>query len=201
MDQQFADALELDGKDYLRAETGLRDGGASASADLRKHLGHPDAVARWMAQCLLEWTESKPPEYQEAIDYLEGLPRRFARTPVKTPPSTGVAAELEERYGNRVAGILALRLWKQADDWEDWQVGAVLFYLRDQGSPEITAALVRFAAETPNERYRRAAVEVLRDLNDPNLGSKLADERRRVELKGLDFPDALKELEATRPSP
>lgn len=33
-------------------------------------------------------------DYQEALDYLDGLPGRLTRTPVKNPPPTGVEAYL-----------------------------------------------------------------------------------------------------------
>jgi hypothetical protein len=201
MDAQFSDAVNKHGADYLKAEQALRNGGTTASATLRKNLNHADPVARIIARCLLDWNEGRAPQYQEALDYLDRLTKRLARTPVTKPPPTGVAAELNERFGDRVIDFLAVRLLKERDDWPDWKVGTVLFYLKDQKSSAITALLLRFGAETTDARYRTATVDVVKALNDPQLRAKVAAERVRFQAQQKILPTAIADLETASPVP
>ena len=193
MDTLFEKAVASYGQDYVQVEKTLLRGGESTAATLRRNLDNTDPVARIMAQCLLDRVEGRAPDYQAALDYLDYIPKRLARTPVGLPPPRGVAAELADRFDGRVADFLALRLVK-GTDWPDWQVMGVLLYLTDQHLISPTAALVRFAAETKNEGWRKAAIEAIRAARDRDLAAKIAFERGRFKAQQKMLPKALEEM-------
>lgn len=193
MDAVVAQAAASSGQAYLGLEEQLRAGGREATDALRLRLTDPDPVNQLMARVLLAWMEGRAPECPEALEYLEALERRLAKTPVGSPPPVGVAAELDDRFGPRAAECLALRLVKELD-WPHWRVMGVLFYLRDQRVPETTSALVRFVALTAEDGWRKAAVEAIQAIQDPELGRKLALERQRLAAVGKSLPAALEEL-------
>jgi hypothetical protein len=107
----------------------------------------------------------------------------------------GIAAYLSKHFKGRVADILAVRLVK-GTDWPEWSVLGVLFYLWKQKQASATAALIRFAIETPKEKWRRAAVKAIQAAADPDLQAKLAWERRRLREQEKLLPPALRDLEA-----
>jgi hypothetical protein len=193
MDEVVTQAAASSGQQYLALEGELRRGGPDAMAALRRWLADPDPVTRLMATVLLAWMEGRAPDCQGALEYLDAIERRLAKTPVGNPPPVGVAAELADRFGPRAAECLALRLVKETD-WPHWRVMGVLFYLRDQRVPATTSGLVRFAATTPNEAWQKAAVEAIEAIQDPDLSGKLDLERRRLALTGRNLPDILRAL-------
>jgi hypothetical protein len=197
MDALFEKAVVSYGKDYLEAELALRNGGSAATLFLQKNLTHPDPVARLMARCLLDWMEGNRPEYIAALNYLDTLPKILARTPITSPDPTASARYLTKHYGDRVADVLALRLVKETD-WPHWRVMAVLFYLQEHHLPSTTAALIRFAAQTGNERWRDTAVQAIKAIEDPDLPAKITAERQRLEKLQRVLPPPLAALEAPK---
>ena len=193
MDDTFALAVLSHGQDYVRAEKTLRDGGGSAKATLQKNLVNPDPLARLIAQVLLEWMEGTKPEDQKALDYLDGLPKRLASTPLTMPPPDGVAAELKNRFGGRVAEFLAVRLVK-GTDWPRWRSLAVILYLQSQYLPSTTAPLIRFASDTKDDSLRNAAVEVIKNAHDPELGAKITAEKLRLAMQDKVLPEGLRAM-------
>lgn len=184
MDTLFQKAIESRGKDYLDAEYLLRQGGSAAVNTLYQNRNHPDPIARLIVESLLLWLQGKASEHQAALDYLDYIPKRLAKTPVGSPPPLGVSNELRDRFGDRVANFLALRLVKQ-DDWLRWRVISILFYLSEQKLPSTTYALIRFAVETPNEEARNYAIEAIKAIGDKDLKAKLSFERSRLQGLGL----------------
>jgi thioredoxin-like negative regulator of GroEL len=195
----FERAIQSVGQEYLRAEQALRQAGAAAEPTLRRNLTHPDPVAGLTARVLLDWAGERAADYEAALRYLDSLPAYFERTAAAQPPIRGVAAELARRLGPRAAELLALRLAKDPDP-PHWRVMATLMYLREQRPLSASAALIRFAAQTPNERWRTAVIDVLRALGDPALGEKIAAERRHVEGRGGALPPTLAALERSGPA-
>jgi hypothetical protein len=194
MDTLFAEAIAGRGKDYLKAEKALRDGGLAAVPALRRGLNHADPMGQFLASCLLDWVEGRAPENQEALDYLETLPAKVARTQVKIPSPQGAASYLSLHFGPRVANILALRLVKGID-WPHWRIMGVLFYLREQKQPSTTTAVLRFASEIQNREWRDAAIDTIKALNDPQLRAKVAAERLRFQAQMKILPTAIADLE------
>ena len=196
MDELFQEASYSSGRLYLESETKLRKSGDAALPTLRSNLQNSDPLARLIAKCLRDLLEGRAPDYEPALNYLDSLPQRLARTPITSPPPTGVAAYLTQHFGARVVEFLALRLVKETD-WPHWRVMGVIFYLKDQGSPSTTAALLRFATDTRSEEWRSAAIEAIRATKDPDLSAKIAAERQRVEQQKKAFPAPLVDLEST----
>lgn len=193
MDETFALAVLSHGQDYVRAEKSLRDGGDSAKATLKKNLVNPDPVTRLIALVLFEWMEGAKPENQKALDYLDGLPKRLARTPVTMPPPDGVAIELKNRFGGRVAEVLAMRLVK-GTDWPRWRSLAVILYLQDQALPSTTAPLIRFASDTNDDTLRNAAVEAIKSVHDPEIRAKITAEKLRLAVQDRVLPEGLRAM-------
>jgi hypothetical protein len=194
MDAIFEKAILSTGREYLAAEQQLMQGGTYAAETLSKNLQHPDPLARLTAKVLLEWMEGKAPEYQAALEYLDYIPKRLAETPAGAPRPIGVANDLNERFGGRVAEFLALRLFKEAD-WPRWKILGVLFYLKEQHMVSTTEALIRFASDTQNDEWRKIAIEAINAAHDPDLQNKLAAERQRIEPEKRTLPAALTTLE------
>ncbi len=176
MDPVFEEAVNSSGPGYEEAERKLRDARAGALPTLRRNLHHSDPVARLIARVILDWFEGSAQDYQAALDYLDYVPRRLARTPIGNPSPLGVAAYLTQHFGARVVDLLAVRLVK-GTDWPHWRVMAVLFYLRDHARPSITEVLLRFAAGTQNDEWRGAAIDAIRAAQDPDLRAKIEAER------------------------
>jgi len=200
MDEQakFDEALASTGQAYLDAERRLRDDGAAAEPVLRRNLTHPDPIGRLLARTLLAWLGASGAEYQAALDYLDSLPARIAHTPITTPSPLGAASYLTLHFEGRVADALALRLVKAAD-WPHWKAMAVLFYLKDHASPALTEPLLRFAADTADERWRAAAIDAARAGRDPALAAKIEAERLRLQAQKRLLPEALAALAREQP--
>lgn len=193
MENTFERAVSNYGVDYVRAENLLRSGGEDAKTTLRSNLVNPDPIAQLLARVLLELIEGTKPEDQKALDYLDNLPRRLARTPVTMPPPTGVATELKERFGDRAAEFLSMRLVK-GTDWPRWRALGVILYLQDQRLTTTTAPLIRFAADTKDDSLRKAAIDAIKKIHDPDLQKKVAAERQRLEPQKRLLPPALSDL-------
>lgn len=148
------------GDDYLQSERALRADPASAASALRARLQDPDPVARFICATLLDWVDGKAPDNDAALQYLDAVEKRYARTPVGNPPPTGVARYLVENHAGKVAPVLMLRLIK-ADDWPHWRVMAVLFYLQQFPDKALLAPLAQFAAITGEAEWRDEAVETI----------------------------------------
>jgi hypothetical protein len=194
MDPLFEKAVVSSGAEYLQAEEALRHRGPGAEAVLRDNLQNPDPVARLIADVVLGWSGARASEYEDVLAFLDAIPGRLSRTPISVPSPTGVAGTLTQNYGDRVAGLLMLRLLKRPD-WPRWRALAVLFYLEEQKLPALTAALIRFVVEIDNPEWSEAALQVLRATDDPGLRAKIAAERERARLLEKPFPTALVDLE------
>jgi len=148
MDNIFDNAVYLYGQEYLDAEMNLRNGGQLTLNTLRaKASQHPDPIAILIASCLQKWIQGSVPEFQQALDYLDYIPKRLAQTPAGVPRPIGVANDLNERFSSKVRELLALRLLKESH-WPRWKTLGVIYYLKEQASNSTTSALIRFAAET-----------------------------------------------------
>jgi hypothetical protein len=193
MDAIFSRAVDGYTQDFLDAERQLLSAGAAAVPTLRANLNHADPVAQMIARYLIEWIEGRAPEYQEALDYLDYLPDRLARTPITSPPPLGVAAYLKQHFGPRVAEFLAVRLVK-IPRAPHWRMMGVLFYLKEQAVAPAVPALIRFAVETQNDEWRAAAVAAIQAANDPQLQARLQAEQQRAAARQLAFPPPLAAL-------
>jgi hypothetical protein len=193
MELLFETALNATGSEYLAAENELRREGPGVEPVLRRHLQHPDPAARLLAQVLLDGRGARAADDQSAWEYLEYLPARLARTPITAPSPTGIADYLQLHYGPRVANLLALHLLK-FPNWPRWRVLGVLFYLREQKQASVTAALLRYAAETSNAEGAMEAVRAIQAAADPDLPVKLAAERDRLKTLRKPISPALASL-------
>ena len=196
MEALFQNAVKNRGQEYLAAESALRNSPESVAV-LRANLQNADPIARLIATVLLDWKEGRAPEYQQALDFLEALPKRLAKTPVGMPPPTGVAADLAERFGSRIAGLIAVRLVKESPA-PHWRVLTYVFYLESQALPETTPALIRFAAESENPKWRSAAIQAISKIRDPHLKDKIAAERARLQAEQKLLPPDLATLEGVK---
>jgi hypothetical protein len=192
----------------VECEHQLLEGTEEAINVLRANLNHSDPIARLTAKCLLDWKQApliefeqnsdwkggRKTEYQQSLDYLDGLPARFEQSVARQPQATGVAAALDEFFQNHVADLMALRLVK-GTDWPRWRALGVIFYLGRQKLPSTTAALIRFATETGDEKLRNAAVDVIKGIPDGELTTKIAAERTRLEKLNARLPPALAVLD------
>ena len=111
--------MKSKGEIYLNSEKQLRQGGTSAISVLTQNRNHEDPIAQLIAETLIVWIQGNAPEYQAALDYLDYIPKRVAQTPIRVPRPIGVSNDLNERFGNRVADFLALRLVKE-EEWPRW---------------------------------------------------------------------------------
>ena len=195
MEEVFRTAITSVGEDYLEAEQALRAGGADALMAMQQGLGDGDPIAPLLVQVLTRWIEQNPPEYQAALDYLDFLPQKLARTPIPKPSPSGVAAYLTKHFAGNVTDVLALRLIK-AIEWPHWRVAGVLLYFQEHKDPQITAALIRFAGQASDRDWRNLAIETIRATSDPNIGDKLASERQFYHARHEAYPAHLGVLEA-----
>jgi hypothetical protein len=182
MNTTFDLAVEKTGPEYLGLEADLRRSARSGSQELesiRKHLTSPDPLVRLLATVLLDWAGAKESDFKSALEYLERLPVETRKTIVRVPSPTGTESYLTLRFGDRVTELLALRLVKE-QDWPQWKVLAVIFYLKAHKVPSTTSALIRFAITTTNDKWRGFALEALREIKDPELSAKLAIEVTRA---------------------
>ena len=191
MDSVVAQAGASSGEEYLALEERIRGGGEEAVAALRRHLADPDPVRQLMARTLLAWMEGRAPECPAALEFLDNLAARLAKTPVGNPPPVGVAAELADRFGPRAAECLALRLVKETA-WPHWRVMGVIFYLKNQKVPATTSALIRFAATTTNTTWQQGAVDAIEAIRDPEVSRKVDLERQRLASERKDLPAPLR---------
>ncbi len=96
----------------------------------------------------------------DALAYLTGIEKRFAHTAAGVPPPTGVARDLGEHFGGRVAARLALHLITDIAA-PHWRVMAILFYLRTHGSRAEEAPLVQFARTVGDKESKAEALATL----------------------------------------
>ena len=192
MDSVVAEAGASSGQEYLDLEERIRGGGEPSIAALRRHLADPDPVQQLMARVLLAWMEGRP-ECPAALEFLDNLAARLAKTPVGNPPPIGVASELADRFGPRAAECLALRLVKDTS-WPHWRVMGVIFYLRDQKVPATTSALIRFGATTTNPEWQNGTVDAIKAIKDPEVSRKVDLERQRLAAQRKDLPEPLRQF-------
>lgn len=190
----FEEGVHAKGDMYLEKEQRLYENADKSRAILHQKTAHPDPIARLLASVLLSWFDDRQQEYLQALSYLSDYaPSYFAKTPVGSPPPEGVASFLAQHYQNRVARLLTLRLVK-SENWPNWQATGVLLYLRQQKSPATTEGLLRFAVETPNEAWRKLALEAVQAISDPALAIKVQAERKRCEQLDLEMPSEVDQL-------
>ncbi len=189
----FNKALKSRGKAYLDAEYLLRQGGKETLTLLSQNKNHKDPIARLMVGTLMIWMQEEEPKYQIALDYLDNLPKKYARTPISAPPPISVAYMLNEDFYNSVANVLALRLIKE-NEWPYWRIIGVLLYLKEQKLPSTTSALIRFAIETKDDEARGYAIEAIQAINDPDLKVKILIEKERLDNLQKSFPPELDSL-------
>jgi HEAT repeat protein len=194
-DPRFRRALVTEDEAYLMAERELRESPERAEM-ATEALEHPDPVARLMADVVLEWAEAEDHPFSAALRDLDDAEQRFAGTVVHTPPVRAMVGDLSDRYGGRLAELLALRLVKQPEQ-ASWRVLVTLGYLDRHKTPAVTEALIRFAATSPHAKLQQTTARVIAGLGDPDLPRKLAAERDRLARQGAAIPPALAALGGT----
>lgn len=193
MEAVFKRASRRTGEAYYEAEKELRSAPDESTSTLRAHLKSNDPVDRLLAQVVLNWFDKKKSDYDGALKYLDGLPKRLERTPVPSPPPSGVAAYLDAEYDDRVVDLLLLRLIKDPE-LPRWRIRGVLLYINDHPQKDTLSAFVRYTAEVENDEYRDTAIEGLKPLRGDDLNQQITAEHRRFEDKGKDFPPELTAL-------
>lgn len=188
----LARAVDAENEGYLRAEAALRRTPQAAPA-LQAGLAHDDPIARLLAQVLLDAAESESDDLDTADRYLEVSARWFARTVAGSPPIRGVVDNLTARYGDRLAGYLAVRLAK-VPAAPAWRAQVALAYLERHPTPTVTDALLRFASQTSEPALQEAAARVAAGAGDVALAAKVAAERDRLARAGRSLPGALAAL-------
>jgi len=195
LSQIFEEAVRSKGEIYLSHEQKLIKGVGMDKSLLSQKLSHNDPVGRLLASVLIAWIQDEKQEFIKALGYLDYIPRYIEKTPVLTPPPDGVAAYLSKHFQGRVTKLLTLRLLKE--DWPRWRVFGVLLYLKEQKDRATTEGLIRFAVETPNDEWRKFAVETIQAIGDPALPVKVDAERKWLEQSGISIP---KEVDRLNPA-
>jgi hypothetical protein len=193
LESLFERAVVSQGAAYLLAESELRELPESASV-LREHVDDADPVARLAASVMLEWNEGRDPGFAEVPRYLDDLEKSFGRTVAGVPPIEAVVENLTHRFGGAVAEFVALRLVQRVET--DWRALVTLAYLDRHKNPATTAALIRFASETPEPRLQQLAAQVVAELGDPDLAEKIAAEGERLATHGMTLPPVVASLTA-----
>lgn len=194
----FAGALVSHGPSYRTLEHELRAGGPPVRAALEIYRGHADLVVRLLASVICRWLDGESPEDAQAFELLDALPARVEGSPIPAPPPLPAAEEMFERFGPGAADALALRLLKDTDAAR-WRVLAIIQYLRLARAATTTGALIRFAADTHDERARACAIEAIEQMADPDLPAKLAAERDRARAHLRELPPPLVQLDPRTP--
>jgi hypothetical protein len=192
MDVLVDNALYKTGREYFEAERALRLAGSFPPIPKVSSL-NTDPLDALILNVLREWRQPEAEEFDRALEYLDTLPSRLAETPITSPSPSGVAGFLSLHYGWRVADLMGVHLIKQSD-WPRWRVSGVLLYLREQARPSTTAALIRFASQSRDEKWTAVALETIRAAKDPDLPAKVYSEERHAEKERRPLPPALKEL-------
>jgi hypothetical protein len=186
-------ALNGRGREYFEAERAYRLAGDLSALPQAPSAANMDPLSTLILQVLRQWKQPEAKEFDQALEYLDTLPSRIAKTPITSPSPSGIAGYLSMHFGWRVADLMAVHLIKQTD-WPQWRVSGVLLYLREQARPSITAALIRFASETQDKRWIAVALETIRAAKDPDLPAKVYAEERHAAKESRPLPPALKEL-------
>ena len=196
MSTSFALAVEKVGPEYLELESGLRQAVRSGPAGLesiRQELAHPDPVARLLAKVIIDWAGPRENDFKRALAYLDELPVKMKGTVLGTPSPSGAESYLTLHFADRVTELLALRLAKE-QEWPNWKVLAVVFYLKAHKVPSTTSALIRFAIGTTNAKGRAFALETIREIKDPELAAKLSFEIARAKKLDQTVPADVRAL-------
>ncbi len=183
---------------YLNAEQQLRRDRANARPALTQAASAPEPARRLLGQVLLSWHGETGKLYDQAIAYLDRLPKRLERTPMPSPSPLGAMSYLDKHYQDRVVPVLSLRLLKEPD-WPDWRAFAVLLYLGKHGTSDTLPVLVRYAAATPNPERREDAIKALQSIGGPQLKPSLEAERRARLAAGMSWPVELENLYTAAP--
>jgi hypothetical protein len=179
----FDRTLDASGPDYLRGELDLRQAAPldpALSQRLRQVSARGEPIARLLAQVVLDWGGPKRADFDAALEYLDRLPAKLARTAMGKPSPTGTESYLTLHFADRVAELLALRLIKE-DAWPPWKARAVIFYVTAHRRPSTTTALIRFAIETPDAESRDLAIAGVRAIGDPTQATQVAAEIARAQ--------------------
>jgi hypothetical protein len=192
----FDRTLEAAGPDYLRGELDLRQAAPldpALNQRLRQVSAHGEPIARLLAQVVLDWGGPKRADFNAALDYLDRLPGKLARTAMGKPSPTGTESYLTLHFADRVAELLALRLIKE-DAWPPWKARAVIFYVTAHRPPSTTTALIRFAIETPDTESRGLAIAGVRAIDDPTRATQVAAEIARAQRLQRPVPPDVRAL-------
>jgi hypothetical protein len=186
-------ALVSEDEAWLRAEQAVLDA-VAAGESVESGGAHADPLGRLLletARTRVAAGDDDP--MRKATQYLDRVEARFVRTAALVPSIVGVVEVLTRAFGPRLTGSFALRLSQQPSA-AHWRVMTKLAYLDEHKDPATTDALIRFAARTSLPIHERAAVQVLRELGDPALASKLEAERSRLLAAGRTLSPALASL-------
>lgn len=153
-------AVVAKGEDYLKAETGLLDGGEDVATLLRQNVSDTNIVVRSIARNILGMKCGIMPENQNALKILENTSRHFKPTVTGYPPPSITSGNLRVSIGPRVAEFLALRLLKETVSDRRQALG-IIQYLVDVKDPVAFDLLARFSQETKDEILKKQAIEVL----------------------------------------
>jgi len=191
MDSLIDSLLVVTGQDYIDKEIQLRQSGSQAISALKTRLNGKDVFARFYSKTIISWMEGLSPNNDAALKYLEELPTKLAMTPVTNPPPSGVAAYLTLHFQSSVSGILAVHLIK-LPELPHWHTAAILLYLEELKSQEVTGILLRFVSETTNDDYKDVVLSTIDATSDPQLDSKILQEEIRLKSLNLNLPLSLK---------
>jgi hypothetical protein len=186
-------ALNSKGSEYFEAERAYRLASGLPPLSDAVFSNNTDPLSQLILHVLAQWKQPAAQEFDQAVQYLDGLPARIAKTPITSPSPTGIVGYLSLHFGSRVADLLAVHLIKQTN-WPQWRVSGVLLYLRGQPGPSDTAALIRFAAEARDKKWVDVAVETIRAANDPDLQMKLRFEETHATRERRPLPPSLRQL-------
>ena len=193
LNEAFSAAVVSRGLDYSEAEEIIVDAGEEARPTLLRNLDHEDPVGRLIARTLLARLDGGEDAYVSAEGCLEVAEVLAEGSIVGTPPAPAVADGLYFQYQEQSALRAALLLVKR-DGYEPWKTRTLLVYLELCKDSSTTEGLLRFAVENTDDELRRLAVKVVRQIDDPDLATRVAYERDRASSRNLAIPAEVTDL-------
>ncbi|MFH7025261.1 MAG: hypothetical protein ACHBN1_07630 [Heteroscytonema crispum UTEX LB 1556] len=170
--EYYQKAIASVGESYLDAERQLVALGESAVPFLQEQLTDADSVQKLIIQVILEKIAGNE-SFATCLKFLEKIEESAALTAKGMPSPEFVAGYLLQNFGDRVASLLGVYLFKLALVWPGWQKVAVIIYLGKLNSEVSGDALIQFIATTISDRDRNLAVQSLVDVGDPSVVNKI----------------------------
>ena len=162
------------GEMFLAVHDALIAAGEEAKHYLQRQL-NGDKSAALMARVLIGLIDGNE-TYQSVLAFFDEQEKAKAGTVVGAPLPETIAIGLRDKFGDKVADLLALYVQKLSPIWPNWKTMGCLLYFGLIKSTVASEALIDVIATTQTEHHRTYAAEALAALKD--LESMEAVERQ-----------------------